>query len=184
MHKILLTVLTATAFQTIFLASSFAQTEAVVGSTGGEQKTVATKTVKNISPVDETSAVSALRRTLAVDKDRAARRNAAIAIGTMKVKDESVIKTLVRALNDADPAVRNASYDALKKIGKPATPTLTNALAHKNPVVRRAAAQIIGEITAMKTETPVAAISKGNPPPNIAASGASITAVPTRGVVR
>jgi len=88
--------------------------------------------------------VTALRK----DKDRKVRRSATKSLVAMNLKNQAVIKTLVRHLNDADPAVRKEAAEGLKKIGTPALQPLTVALKkHKNPVVRRQAAILIGEIS-------------------------------------
>lgn len=90
----------------------------------------------------------ALVNALKKDKDRKVRRSAAKSLASMKSKDQLVIKTFIRHLNDADPAVRKEAADGLKKIGTLAVQPLTVALKkHKNPIVRRQAATLIGEIS-------------------------------------
>lgn len=115
-----------------------------------KKTTITTSAIKKTPVVQSknTGAGVALVSALTQDKDRRVRRNAAKSLEKMNVKNAKAIKGLIRQLNDADPAVRKAATDALKKIGSPAIQPLTVVLKkHRNPVVRRQAATLIGEIS-------------------------------------
>ncbi len=111
----------------------------------------------------------ALVTALTHDKDRRVRRNAAQSLAAMHVKNPTVVKALIRHLNDADPVVRKAVSDGLKKIGPQAIQPLTVVLKkHKNPIVRRQAAILIGEISRAKQpvsvthKSPQKSVANGN----------------------
>jgi HEAT repeat protein len=158
MAKILLATL---ALQLLFLSSSFAQPGPSESSAGVVQQPPATASLKQATQQQQTpSASAALRTALTRDRDSKVRRNAALSLAKMNVGDQTTIKAFIRQLNDADPAVRQASYDALKRIGKPSIPSLVAALKHRRPLVRRTAAQLLGELKPTNTPTPAASAAQ------------------------
>ena len=138
MTKILIATI---ALQAIFLSTSFAQ-GTVEKPSGVESQPTAANSVKPL-PNAGVDSTAALRSTLTMDKDRGARKNAAVSLGNLKAKDAKTVKALIRHLNDADPAVSKASYAALRKLGRPIVPQLTAAMKLKRPLVRRDAAKLL-----------------------------------------
>jgi len=162
MKKIIYTFITVLV---LCVSTSYAQNEPVVNCTEAVKTLVTTQPANvqvNVSSRPQGAAANAtLRNALIKDRDRQVRKNAAISLGNMK--DEGSARALTRTLNDADPAVRKASYMALKKIGKSAVPSLTQALKHRNPIVRRQAAQLLGELNlSPKPEKPTSAAAKSD----------------------
>ena len=87
-----------------------------------------------------------------VDKDTAARIDAAKSLGTLGVDGATL---LVAALADTDPTVVRACSAAFGDIGAPAVPLLLESMSHESPQVRAATAAGFAAIgTAAKDATP------------------------------
>jgi len=78
------------------------------------------------------------------------RGEAIAALGTIAPDSREVFEILIKALNDKDPAVRNAAATTLGKLGKkaePAVPNLIKALKDMNGQVRKNVVAALGSIS-------------------------------------
>src|SRR5262249_25432571 len=94
-------------------------------------------------------AVEALRKR-SQDADSAVRWWAVTGLGVRGGKSQAALAAVTAALSDADPAVRVAAADALRRLGQGARglAVLTAALADGNPGVRHAAGLALDELGA------------------------------------
>jgi len=95
---------------------------------------------------DEGARDEVFRALLAALGDRVARTRAGAAALLGEIADPRAGRALAARLKDGDPAAREASVEALRRLGGAAVPCLVEALRDRNTTARLSAARLLAEV--------------------------------------